>query len=139
MGWVFLLNVPLIVGALLALRAFPRPVASAGRSRPTPSAGCWRCSASAADLRPDGRAGHGWLSPRVTVAGVGARRVGALVPAERRRRAPMLRLSLFESRQFDAINPTTVLFYGALSAASYLLVLRLRAAAGYSGARRVRR
>jgi hypothetical protein len=33
----------------------------------------------------------------------------------------MLRLSLFGSRQFDAINLITVLLYGVLSAASHLL------------------
>ena len=33
----------------------------------------------------------------------------------------MLRLSLFGSRQFDAINLITMLLSGALSAASYLL------------------
>jgi hypothetical protein len=36
-------------------------------------------------------------------------------------RAPMLRLSLFGSLQFDAVNLITVLLYGPLSAASHLL------------------
>jgi hypothetical protein len=44
---------------------------------------------------------------------VGVVSLAALVPVERRLGAPMLRLSLFVSRQFDAINVTTVLFYGA--------------------------
>jgi predicted MFS family arabinose efflux permease len=56
----------------------------------------------------------------------------ALVPVERRQRAPTLRLSLFASRQFNAINATTVLFYGALGAASYLLVLQCELRLGYS-------
>ncbi len=46
----------------------------------------------------------------------------------------MLRLSLFASRQFDAINVTTVLFYGALGAASYLLILQCELRLGYSAA-----
>jgi MFS family permease len=58
--------------------------------------------------------------------------VAALLPVERRLRAPMLRLSLFASRQFNAINVTTVLFYGALSAASYLLILQCELQLGYS-------
>jgi hypothetical protein len=44
----------------------------------------------------------------------------------------MLRLSLFATRQFDAINVTTVLFYGAYGAASYPLVLQCELQLGYS-------
>jgi hypothetical protein len=49
--------------------------------------------------------------------------LAALLPVERRLRAPMLRLSLFLSRQFDALNVAAVLLYGALGAASYLVIL----------------
>ena len=50
----------------------------------------------------------GWLSaPVVITAAVGLACLAALVPVERRVRAPMLRLSLFASRQFTAINATT--------------------------------
>ena len=44
----------------------------------------------------------------------------------------MLRLSLFSSRQFDAINLVTVLFYGALTAAGYLLVVEFQLRLGYT-------
>jgi MFS family permease len=44
----------------------------------------------------------------------------------------MLRLSLFASRQFDAINVATVLFYGALTAAGYLVVVELELKLGYT-------
>ena len=63
---------------------------------------------------------------------VGGLALAALVPVERRRRAPMLRLSLFASRQFDAINATTVLFYGALTAAGYLTVIEFELKLGYT-------
>ena len=46
----------------------------------------------------------------------------------------MLRLSLFASRQFDAINAMTVLFYGALGAASYLVILQCELRLGYLAA-----
>ena len=46
----------------------------------------------------------------------------------------MLRLSLFVSRQFDAINVTTILTYGALAAASYLVALELELKLGYTAA-----
>jgi MFS family permease len=44
----------------------------------------------------------------------------------------MLELSLFASRQFTAINAATVVFYGALAAAGYLLVLRCELTLGYT-------
>src|SRR5260370_16910524 len=49
----------------------------------------------------------------------------------------MLRLPLFASRQFNTINMTTVLFYLALGAASYLLVLHCELRLGYSAAQAV--
>jgi MFS family permease len=78
---------------------------------------------------------HGWLSaPVLITAAVGVLALAALLPVERRAPAPMLRLSLFASRQFDAINVTTLLFYAALSAAGYLLILQCQLQLGYSAA-----
>jgi MFS family permease len=44
----------------------------------------------------------------------------------------MLKLSLFAARQFTAINIATVVFYGALAAAGYLLVLQCELILGYT-------
>ncbi len=133
---VFLLNVPLLVGALLALVPVPESARPGGRLR---------LDAVGALLAVVGLAGvidaltvgptSGWTSARVVaglVIGVGC--LLALVPAERRVRAPMLKLSLFRSRQFSAINGATVLLYGALGAGSYLLVLHCELTLGYSAA-----
>src|SRR5215217_7746511 len=74
--------------------------------------------------------------PRIVALGVPAQppvdpaRAHCAAPGARDRR--MLRLSLFESRQFDPINVVTVLFYGALTAAGYLLVVELQLRLGYS-------
>jgi predicted MFS family arabinose efflux permease len=77
----------------------------------------------------------GWTSPRVLVElVVGAACLIALVPTERRVRTPMLKLSLFASRQFSAINAATVLLYGAQYAATYLLILRCELTLGYTAA-----
>ena len=77
----------------------------------------------------------GWLSGPVVVSGViGVAALAVLVPLERRLRDPMLRLALFASRQFSAINMTTVLLYGALGAASYMTSLQLQLQLGYSAA-----
>ncbi len=75
----------------------------------------------------------GWLSGGCLVPlTVGVAALLALVPVERRATAPTLRPSLFKSSQFDAINLATLLFYGALGAASYVLVLQLELRLGYS-------
>src|SRR4029077_16183685 len=70
-------------------------------------------------------AANGWSNPRVPISlAVGIGSPLAPAPVERRLRSPMLRLSLFKSRQFDGINAMTVLYYGALAAAGYLVVLQ---------------
>lgn len=131
---VFLLNVPLILAALLALAPVPE-------SRGTPAR--FSLDAVGALLAVVGLAGlidgltvgaaEGWTSPRALAELlVGAACLLALAPAERRVRSPMLTLSLFTSRQFTAINLATVVFYGALSAAGYLLVVHCQLTLGYT-------
>jgi EmrB/QacA subfamily drug resistance transporter len=131
---VFLLNIPLIAGGLVVLGRVP---ASGTAPRPL------SLDVGGALLAVVGLGaliyaliagpGAGWLTARIVVAGVvGVACLAALVPVERRLRAPMIRLSLFRSRQFDAINATTVLFYGALSAAGYLLIIQCQLRLGYS-------
>lgn len=132
--WVFLLNLPLIAAALWVLRGVP---AGAGPRRPL------SVDAGGALLAVVGLGGlvyaltagpeAGWTSAPVAVSGLlGLACLAALVPVERRRRVPMLRLSLFRSRAFNAINVATVLFYGSLSAAGYLVVLQCQLQLGYS-------
>jgi EmrB/QacA subfamily drug resistance transporter len=134
--WIFLLNVPLILLALFALRWVPE---STDEPRPL---SLDLAGALLAILGIGGvifaltrGAASSWTDPAVLVAGiVGAAALVALIPVERRVKAPMVRLSLFGSRQFDAINVTTVLFYGALAAGGYLLVLQCQLVLGYSAA-----
>jgi EmrB/QacA subfamily drug resistance transporter len=132
--WVFLLNLPLIALALIALQRVPE-TSGARRSLSLDALGALLGIVGLGGVvygLTEG-AQAGWTSGRAVVALViGVVCLVALVPAERRRRAPMLRLSLFASRQFDAINLVTVLFYGALSAAGYLIVVQLQLGLGYS-------
>jgi EmrB/QacA subfamily drug resistance transporter len=134
--WVFLLNPPLILAGLVVLWYVPD---TDGARRPL------SLDVSGALLAVVGLGGviyaltdgpsSGWLSAPVLIAGAaGLVCLAAMVPAERRRSAPMLRLSLFVSRQFNAINVLTVLFYGALGAASYLVTLQCELRLGYSAA-----
>jgi EmrB/QacA subfamily drug resistance transporter len=134
--WVFLLNLPLIVLALGALR-FVLETSGERRSLSLDVVGALLGVLGLGGLiyaLTDG-AGSGWSSARVLVSlVVGGGCLVALLPAERRRRAPMLRLSLFESRQFDAINVVTILLYGALAAAGYLFVIESELKLGYTAA-----
>ncbi len=131
---VFLLNIPIIAGSLLALIGVPPSHATGGRLS-IDVAGAVLAVLGLGGLIDALTTGpvHGWAQPRVIiglVVGVGG--LLALVPVERRVRAPMLKLSLFASRQFSAINVATVVFYGALAAAGYLLVLHCELTLGWS-------
>jgi EmrB/QacA subfamily drug resistance transporter len=134
--YVFLLNIPLILGGLLALRHVPESGRESGR---------FSLDVRGALLTVAGLGGviyaltagpsSGWLSAPVLVAAAfGVIGLALLVPAERRLRAPMLRLALFASRQFDAINVMTLVLYGALGAASYLVILQCELRLDYSAA-----
>jgi len=132
----FLLSAPLIVVGLVVLRWVP-DVTSERRGEPIDTLGGALAVLGlggvvyALTSGPD----HGWLAPQVivtSIVGVGA--LITLVVVERRQRAPMLRLSLFASRQFDAINVATFVLYGALGAAAYLVFLQCELHLGYSAA-----
>jgi hypothetical protein len=72
--------------------------------------------------------------PVIATGLIGIAALAALLFLERRLRDPMLRLLLFASRQFSAINMSTLLLYGALGAAGYLVSLQLQLQLGYSAA-----
>jgi Na+/melibiose symporter-like transporter len=133
---VFLLNPPLILASLLALRRVPEISKARGLLSLDVRGGLLAVVGLGGVIYAlTAGPASGWLSPLVLItAAAGVVALAALVPVERRLRAPMLRLSLFASRQFDAINVTTVLLYGALGAASYLLVLQCELQLGYSAA-----
>ncbi|WP_051276493.1 MFS transporter [Marmoricola sp. URHB0036] len=135
--YVFLLNLPLVIAAFLTLRAVPE----SGLSR-RPSS----LDVVGGTLAVGGLGGviyaltaapsSGWQSLSVASSGlIGVVCLAALVPVEKRRRAPMMRMGIFRSRQFDAINAATLLFYGALAAAGYLVVLQCELQLGYSATR----
>jgi EmrB/QacA subfamily drug resistance transporter len=133
---VFLLSIPLLLPALILLRHVPENLTARGPLS---------LDIVGALLTVVGLGGviyaltegpeTGWLTaPVLVAAAVGVAGLAVLWPAERRRRAPLLKLSLFASRPFDAINVMTVLFYGALGASSYLVFLQCELRLGYSAA-----
>ena len=132
--WIFVLNLPLILLALVVVRHVPESGGERRSSSPDVLGALLAVLGLGALVYAltDG-AGAGWSSPRIVIAFVlGALGLLGLAPAERRVRAPMLRLALFASRQFDAINVTTVLVYGALAAAGYLFTVELELKLGYT-------
>lgn len=74
--------------------------------------------------------GQGPLSLAAGLGGVAA--VAGFVAVERRSTHAMLPLSLFRSGQFTGANLATVAVYGAMSAAIFLVVLRLQVTLRYS-------
>ena len=132
--YIFLLNLPLVLAAYWALRSVPevdrsrRPL-----SLDVPGALLAVVGLGAVIYAMTAGPASGWGSvPVVTSAVVGVVCLVALVPVERRQRQPIVALALFRIRQFSAINAATLLFYGALAAASYLVVLQCELQLGYS-------
>jgi EmrB/QacA subfamily drug resistance transporter len=130
---VFLLNLPLIVAALGVLRHVPEPVRARRALSPDVGGALVAVAGLGGLVYTLNEAPSAGLTAGIVVGAlVGVACLTALPALERRRRAPMLRLALFRSRQFDAINITTVLFYGALGAAGYLVVVQCQLRLGYS-------
>jgi EmrB/QacA subfamily drug resistance transporter len=132
--YVFLLNIPLIAAAYWVLRHVPE-VQRFRRPLSLDLAGGLVTVLGLGGVIYALTAGpsSGWGSaPVLVTAVVGVGCLVVLVPLEQRRAAPMVRTALFKIRQFVAINATTVLFYGALSAAAYLVVLQCQLQLGYS-------
>jgi len=132
--YVFLLNFPLIAAALWILRRVPE-VDRARRPLSLDLAGSLLAVLGLGGViyaLTEGPSA-GWGSAEVLIsAAAGVLCLATLVPVEQRRSAPMLRTALFRIRQFVAINAATLLFYGALSAAGYLVVLQCQLQLGYS-------
>ncbi|MBB1156105.1 MFS transporter [Amycolatopsis dendrobii] len=72
----------------------------------------------------------GW--PVFASAAAGLIALAAFVQAERRRRAPMLPLELFSSREFSTANLASFCVYGALAGLFFLLPIQLQVTVGYT-------
>jgi EmrB/QacA subfamily drug resistance transporter len=126
---IFFLNVPLAAtAASIALRHVPET--RDDEAGPLDLTGAALVSAGIA-LVAYALIEHGQGPTTVGAGLAGAVALGAFVAVERRSDHPMLPLSLFGSRQFTGANLTTFAVYGAMSAALFLLVLRLQVTLGY--------
>ena len=132
--WIFWLNVPIgVVAVLLAAR---RPDASPGvrRSGWTCSAWCWRrpacCRSSGVSCTVPTTAGRRRGVLGSLIAGVAL--LAAFVGWERRTAAPMLPLRLFSVRAFSVVNFTSFTFSVGVFGSVFLLAQFFQVVQGYS-------
>ncbi len=132
---VFFINLPLaLVAIVVALKHVPETADPHSARRPDVAGGL-AASVGLGGLvfaLIEGPA-RGWSSGLVVSAAViGGVFLFAFLLIEARRDDPMMPFSIFRSRQFSAANATTLLVYGALGAAMFLLVLQLQKNLHYS-------
>jgi EmrB/QacA subfamily drug resistance transporter len=129
---VFLINVPIVALTLvITLKHVPEsrethdaPLDTRGGLLATVglAAACWALIQ-----------GESGITVPVVVAGlVAIVAIATFLAGEARVEHPMLPLRLFRSRQFSGANGTTLAVYSALGATTFLLVLELQLALGYS-------
>lgn len=131
--WVFLINLPLSAAAIaVTLRHVPESRdAEAVRHLDVP--GALTASLGLAGLAYaliEGANGFG--GPETAAAIVGTAMLGLFLVVERRSTQPMLPLGIFGSKQFTGANLTTLAVYTGLGGATFLVVLELQLALGYS-------
>jgi EmrB/QacA subfamily drug resistance transporter len=132
--WAFLLNVPLaILVVVVSLRHVPesRDESATGRFDITGAAlGAAALAGVTYALTAAAGSGAGYAALGAGLAGLALG--GVFVAVERRRRNPMLPLSIFASRQFTAVNVVTLLVYAALGGVFFLLSVQLQVSSGFS-------
>jgi EmrB/QacA subfamily drug resistance transporter len=133
--WVFFINVPIsAVVLVLTARHVPesRDPTTTGSLDTTGAAlgVIWLTALTYALIEGPT---FGWSSPLISVmVGIAVVGLGAFLIVERRKRDPMLPLSMFKARQFSATNATTFVVYAALGGALFLLPIELQVVSGYS-------
>lgn len=133
--WIFLLNLPLsILALLICVRFVPEsrivkpdgPIDFAGAALATFGLGGVVYGLTFASIN-----GFGSINVSFTIITGIALLVGFIV-VEMRQKAPMMPLFLFNNRTFSGTNLLTFLLYGALGGALYFLPFNLQQIQGYS-------
>jgi EmrB/QacA subfamily drug resistance transporter len=136
LGWRigFLVNVPLILLALYALRYIPESK-NDGAARGFDYLGALVIALAVGGLAFGGIFGQerNWQDPLAFVAlGIGVVATLLFVPLMRHSKNPLVPLSLFNSRNFAVINLSTFLIYGALYVSGYYQAIFFQGTLGYS-------
>jgi EmrB/QacA subfamily drug resistance transporter len=133
--WVFVINVPLVLGTLVLIaRVVPGAAPRTGPARRLDLPGAALCALGLGGItfgliqQPLG----GWGAPDVLGPLVaGAVLLGAFVVYEDRAADPMLPLGLFRRRNFVVGNVETFVMYAGLALLSFYLVIFLQQVAGW--------
>lgn len=131
---VFFINLPLAV-AVVAISARHVPETRDPAARHIDASGAAAITGGLVGLTYGLIAGpgQGWTSPAVLPAlCAGAGLLAGFLLLEAHRKAPMLPLTMFRSRQFSAANAVTFIVYAALSGVLFLLPIVLQEVAGYT-------
>lgn len=131
--WIFALNVPVVLVTLVLLRRVhaDRPVVRGSLDVVGAVLASGGLAAVVFGLSRGPDVGWGDTAVVATLA-AGSVALAAFLMWERRSATPMLPLGLFAEREFSIGNLVTLLLYGALAAAYYLVVVFLQQSVGYS-------
>jgi EmrB/QacA subfamily drug resistance transporter len=135
--WVFAINVPPVVATVvLVLAAVPATARQAHRRVDLVGALLCMLGLGGFVFALIEQPNHGWSSPVIWVPLVGGIVVFALfLVHERRTDDPMLKLELFERRNFSFANAETLVVYAGIAILFFFLVIYLQEVAGYSALR----
>ncbi len=131
--YVFIINAPLALATLWLLRAAPAGERRAGTRVDWLGACLCALALGGPIFALIEQPRSGWDSPTVAIplaAGLAA--MAAFVAWERRAAEPMIPHGLLRSRNFRVGNLSTLCLYGALSAATFFLIVFLQQVGGYS-------
>jgi len=134
--WIFAINVPLVLVTLALVRSAMPDAPTAPRRVDLLGAGFCALGLAGVVFGLIEQPRFGWGSPAIIMPLVGG--LAALVvfvAYERRATHPMLRLDLFERRNFTVANLQTVTIYAGLSILFFFLFIFLQQVAGYSALR----
>ena len=131
--WIFLINLPLVVACFaLGVRAIDESRDTTPRRVDVVGAILGAATLSLLSYGLIEGPSRGW--PLSVIASVVASVITAImfVAWEKKARDPMVKLSLFHTRNFTGSNLMTFLMYGALGGMSFALTIYLQQALGYS-------
>jgi EmrB/QacA subfamily drug resistance transporter len=130
--WVFLVNVPLaVIAVIITVRHVPESRAST--TQPIDGWGAFLAALGLTTLCWSLIESDNGVGATQLISGaVGVAAIVAFVVVQARSSHPMLPLRLFRSRTFSGTNGTTLAVYAGLGAALFMVVLELQIALGYS-------
>lgn len=130
--WVFVINVPLAVITLSLILHIPERTAATGGRVDWPGGLLCALGLAGPIFALIEEPTYGWGDPRVLFALVaGCLLLVVFVLWERTSSAPMLPAGIFSQRNFRVGNVATFIFYGALSATTFVVVVFLQQVGGY--------